>query len=128
MTGLEKAGAWIGVVVFLFGAGSAWTSLNDRIERVDEKIEAIQKTLGSTTCNAILTRQMTAIEKNAAEARKALDTLSERYGCAAQQTGDFNAATTVDAGNSVMIERPRPSEREFREEMRRIDRSMARVH
>lgn len=65
----------------VFGAGVAWNSLSDRIDRVDDKIIAIQKTLGSTACNAILSRQMEAIDKNKPSVREALDGLSKQYGC-----------------------------------------------
>ena len=81
MSNLEKAAAYIGIAAFLVGIGISWNALNNRIDRLDEKIESIQKTLGSTTCNAILTRPIEAIEKGRAEARKALEGLSRQYDC-----------------------------------------------
>jgi hypothetical protein len=81
MNTVERGAAIIGVLVVVFGAGVAWNSLSDRIDRVDDKIIAIQKTLGSTACNAILSRQMEAIDKNKASVREALDGLSKQYGC-----------------------------------------------
>lgn len=74
LAGLMIAGTFISV-------GIAWNSLSNRIDKVDDKITAIQRTLGSTTCNAILTRQMEAIDKNKASVRKALDDLSKQYDC-----------------------------------------------
>jgi hypothetical protein len=81
MNSVERIAAGVGLVVVVFGAGAAWNSLSDRIDKVDDKITAIQKTLGSTTCNAILSREMEAIDKNKATVRKALDGLSQQYGC-----------------------------------------------
>ena len=81
MTTFEKAGAVICVVLFAFTAGIGWNSLNNRIDKVDEKIGGIEKTLGSTACASILTRQIEAIEKNRPEAREALESLSAQYKC-----------------------------------------------
>lgn len=99
MTTLEKAGAWIAVVAFVFTAGVAWAGLNNRIDKVDDKIGAIQKTLGSTNCMAILQRQITAIEKDRPLARKQLDALSDAYGCAPRQSA--SASIGLDAAEDV---------------------------
>jgi hypothetical protein len=104
MNGIEKASAIIGAIIFVFGIGVGWDSLNNRIDKVDEKIGAIQRTLGSTTCNAILSRQMEAIDKNKIAVRAALDKLSDQYGCGPHNAvvvgpgfGEMNAATASDA-------------------------------
>lgn len=81
MTGLEKGGALIGVVAFAFTIGVGWNALNNRIEQVDSKVASIQAMLGTTTCTAILSRQIEAIEKGRVEARKALEGLSGQYNC-----------------------------------------------
>lgn len=81
MTNIERVSAYIGVAVVLVGVGISWNSLNNRIDKVDEKIGAIQKTLGSTPCTAILTRQLAAIDKGRGDVRKELDALSDQYGC-----------------------------------------------
>jgi chromosome segregation ATPase len=102
MTNIERVSAYIAVAVFLVGVGISWNALNNRIDKVDEKIAAIQKTLGSTTCNAILTRQIEAIEKNRADARKALEALSAQYDCVPrkQVSVDFDMnAMSYDAVN-----------------------------
>lgn len=103
MNAVEKAGAAVGILVIVFAMGVGWNSLNNRIDRVDEKIGIIQKTLGSTACNAILTRQIEAIEKNRTEAREALESLSDQYGCAPRRAvspsdyGDTNAVMPMSA-------------------------------
>lgn len=81
MTNIEKGAAWVAVVVCIFGAGVGWNSLNNRIDKVDAKISAIQETLVNTPCTAILDRQLAAIDKSRADVRKALDDLSDQYGC-----------------------------------------------
>jgi hypothetical protein len=100
MNTLERAGAVIGVVVFAFSIGVGWNALNNRIDKVDEKIGAIQKTLGSTTCNAILTRQIEAIEKNRPEPRKALEALSAQYDCVPHKAVGDLPANWSDAINA----------------------------
>lgn len=81
MTSVEKGAAGVAVLVFIFGVGAGWNGLNNRIDRVDDKIGAIQKTLGSTPCSAILTRQLAAIDKGRSDVRKSLDDLSSQYKC-----------------------------------------------
>jgi hypothetical protein len=111
MNTLERAGALIALVVFAFGIGKGWDSLNNRIDKVDEKIGAIQKTLGSTSCNAILTRQLAAIDKNKPSVRKELDDLSKRYGCGPHDAlivvpdfGQGNAALTNAASYDTQLD------------------------
>lgn len=81
MNALEKSGAVIGAVVFVFTLGVGWNSLNNRIDRVDEKMSRIEKSVGSTYCNSILGRQIEAIEKGNGKARDALEALSDQYNC-----------------------------------------------
>jgi hypothetical protein len=81
VTNIEKIVGGITIAGALIGVGVSWNALNNRIDKVDDKIASIQKTLGSTTCNAILTRQIEAIERNRVEARKALEGLSAEYDC-----------------------------------------------
>jgi hypothetical protein len=97
---VEKVAALVGVLVIVFGMGVAWSGLNGRIDRVDEKIGAIQKMLGSSQCSAILSRQMEAIEKNKAAAREALETLSEQYRCV--------SSGSTSASVSEAMDRPEP--------------------
>jgi chromosome segregation ATPase len=95
-------GGIVAVLVVVFTLGSGWNALNNRIDKVDERIAGIQKTLGSTTCNAILTRQIEAIEKNRVEARKALEGLSAQYDCVPRKHVDVDFemnATSYDAVN-----------------------------
>jgi hypothetical protein len=90
----ERVAAWLGAAVVVFGAGVAWDSLSSRIDKVDAKIVEIQKTLGSTPCSAILTRQLAAIDKSRADVRKSLDGLSNEYGCVTAQNNW--SPTTLD--------------------------------
>ena len=92
----ERVAAIVGVVVTIFLAGAGWDSLSNRIDKVDEKIGAIQKTLGSTPCTAILNRQLAAIDKGRADVRKALDGLSDQYGCLGVQ-GDVVEMVAANA-------------------------------
>lgn len=96
MNTIERGAAVISVLVVVFGAGIAWDSLSNRIEKVDAKISEIQKTLGSTPCSAILDRQLAAIDKGRADVRKALDGLSTQYGCLANRN-DWAVATADDS-------------------------------
>lgn len=100
MNNIEKALGGITIAGALIGIGVSWNSLNNRIDKVDEKIGAIQKTLGSTTCNAILTRQIEAIEKNRAEPRKALEALSAQYDCL-PRSGEVAAYWPRDAASAT---------------------------
>lgn len=95
MNSVERGAAIVGVLVVVFSAGAAWNSLSNRIDKVDEKIGAIQRTLGSTPCTAILTRQLAAIDRGKADIRKALDGLSNQYGCVTARN-DW-AATGISA-------------------------------
>jgi hypothetical protein len=121
MSYAEKAVTYIGIAGFLVGVGISWNSLNNRIDRVDEKIADIQKTLGSTTCNAILTRQIEAIEKNKVDAHEALEGLSSQYNCVPERpeptaTGvDLNAAVSMDAVNASA------DTRDFNEQINAVD-------
>lgn len=100
MNTFEKVGAVAGVVIAAFTVGAGYNALNNRIDRVDEKIGAIQNSLGSTACTAILTRQIEAIEKGRAEARKALEGLSKQYGCVPRQNVDASTLA-VDWGETL---------------------------
>jgi hypothetical protein len=105
---VEKAASTAGLLVVVFGAGAAWNSLANRIDKVDDKIAAIQKTLGSTPCTAILTRQLAAIDKGRADVRKALDSLSGQYSCVSGAAGgvpaDFTSALTpLDASQAAAL-------------------------
>ena len=93
---VEKVAALLGVLVIVFGMGVAWSGLNGRIDRVDEKIGAIQKMLGSSQCSAILSRQMEAIEKNKSAAREALEALSEQYRCASSSSASANLSEAME--------------------------------
>ena len=86
MNNLEKIGALIGAAAFVFTLGVGWNSLNNRIDRVDEKMSRIEKSVGSTYCNSILGRQIEAIEKGSAKAREALEGLSAQYNCVERAT------------------------------------------
>jgi hypothetical protein len=97
MNTVERGAAVVSVIVVVFSAGVAWDSLSNRIDKVDEKIGAIQKTLGSTPCTAILNRQLAAIDKGKADVRRALDGLSNQYGCVSALTGWAPAGATADA-------------------------------
>jgi len=81
MTNLEKTLAIAGLLATAFTVGVGWNSLSNRIEEVDSKVGEIQTTLGSTTCTAILSRQIEAIEKDRTAARTALEGLSRQYRC-----------------------------------------------
>jgi hypothetical protein len=97
MNTVERGAAIVAILAAVFTAGAAWNSLSNRIDKVDDKIGAIQKTLGSTPCTAILDRQLAAIDKSRADVRKALDALSDQYGCANGQGGEVMAATNTVA-------------------------------
>lgn len=108
MNNIEKALASITIAGTLIGIGVSWNSLNNRIDKVDEKIGAIQKTLGSTACTAILTRQIEAIEKDRDEALKAMEGLSSEYGCVPRHDAylpttlndvQFNGMNAADVAN-----------------------------
>jgi len=101
MNSVERGAAWVAVVVAVFGAGAAWDSLSNRIDRVNEKIGEIQKTLGSTPCTAILTRQLAAIDRGRADIRKALDGLSDQYGCEPARSGSFASMASEPSGDTA---------------------------
>lgn len=99
----EKVAAWCGILVFVAGVVLAYASLNNRLDNMDGKIADIQKSLGSAACNAILPRQIEAIEKSRKEAREALEALSRQYDCGPRHV--MNAATSVDVwANAAEVE------------------------
>jgi archaellum component FlaC len=103
MNNLEKASAVIGAIVFVFTLGVGWNSLNNRIDKVDEKMTRIEKSVGSTACNSILSRQIEAIEKGSAKAREALEQLSAQYNCVRLADSEVYAdALAVDAENAAL--------------------------
>lgn len=106
MTTFEKAGAVFGVVASAFLVGAGWNALNNRIDGVDTKIAGIQKTLGSTACTSILTRQIEAIERARENARAALEKLSEQYHCIPTGTDGYpmDAAAYVGENAALAVE------------------------
>lgn len=115
----------LGVLGSVVAVVSAYDHLNSRLDRVDEKIAAIQKTLGSTTCNSILSRQMEAIDKNKPSVREALDTLSKQYGCGPQSdvvvvpdVGIENVAATASNTAAASISY---DSRRLNEQLNRVD-------
>jgi hypothetical protein len=102
---IERGAAVASVLVLVFGAGAAWNSLSGRIDKVDEKISAVQKSLGSTPCTAILTRQLAAIDKDRPDVRNALEGLSNQYGCAPATdyaTTEMNASADMTTDAATM--------------------------
>jgi hypothetical protein len=98
---LEKAGSWIVVIGFVAAVVLAYANLNNRLDNVDNRIAGIQKTLGSAACNAILPRQIEAIEKNHREALKALEGLSKQYHCGPQEAVPSVFDYDVNFGNAM---------------------------
>jgi len=91
MNTVERASAGAALLVIVFTAGAGWSSLNDRIDKVNEQITSMKEQLGSSACNAILPRQIEAIEKNRQLAREALERLSAQYDCGPHSTASINA-------------------------------------
>jgi hypothetical protein len=102
MSPLEKAGAWIGIIGFVAAVAVAWANLNNRLDKMDDKIAGIEKTLGSAACNAILPRQIEAIEKNHQQARESLEALSRQYDCGPHHdVADWDIGALGNAMNAV---------------------------
>lgn len=75
------AASIVGIIVFVAAVVAAWVNLNNRLDGMDKKITGIEKAIGSAACNAILTRQIDAIDRDRTKAREALEALSKQYEC-----------------------------------------------
>ena len=82
---LDKGASLIAVIIFAVTIAVAYTNLNNRLDNMNNEMAGIKDTLGSAACNAILPRQIEAIEKNRKDAREALEALSKQYDCGPRQ-------------------------------------------
>jgi hypothetical protein len=103
----EKTAAVIAVIVFAFGGGVAWNGLDNRIEKVDEKIEALADGKASAACMAILTRQIAAIEsQKRSSVAEGLERMSRHYDCGRRKEASLSVSEDnhlVDKDNYTEI-------------------------
>jgi hypothetical protein len=63
MTTLEKIGTGTGIVAFIFAVGAGWSTMNARLDRLDEKVESIENEKAQSLCIPIMTSEIKAVEK-----------------------------------------------------------------
>lgn len=104
---VEKiVGIAVGVLALLGTVATvvtAYNNLNTRLNDMGDRIAKIEMMLGSAACNAILPRQIEAIEKNRKEAREALEKLSAQYECGPRKTASMPSGGWIE-NMSVAIE------------------------
>jgi len=100
---LEKVVAWIAVIGFVATVVWAYANLNNRLDNMGNEMAGIKQSLSSAACNAILPREIEAIEKNHKDAREALERLSAQYQCGLQNDGDTAANWTGGATANVAM-------------------------
>lgn len=79
MNNLEKVATSLGVAVVIFGGGVAWQGLNSRVDRVKDRLDAIEQDRSEGLCLTILKSQVASIDKGKSAAREQLSSLSDRY-------------------------------------------------
>lgn len=77
----EKISAVVGVLVVVISAAVAWANMDNKIERMSERIKKVEDVNGAAPCLQILSRQMATIEKGMKEPERKLGELSRQYRC-----------------------------------------------
>jgi hypothetical protein len=123
---VEKIGAGLGIATAIFLVGAGWMDLNNKVERLEERVLHLNLTAANDLCLAVVQRQIVAIESGVTRAQRALASLSDEYNCirrydilAAQ---DPQRATREQERESLRLQAKQRAE--FEESLVEIDRAL----
>lgn len=114
---VDKVGAFIGIATVIFGAGVAWQSISNNIERLEERVNRLSYMSASDLCLAVVQRQIAAIEQEKLEVQRRLQELAGQHGC-------LERYDIVTATVPASAEQQREAARRLAEERRNLEREL----
>ena len=90
-----EIGTALAVLTTVFVIGAGWSSFNGRLDRIDEKLAAIEKNNAEPLCLTVLTTQDRAVESGKSKVKDELKRLSEQF--CPQPQGNIKLANYTSA-------------------------------